>query len=128
MNMLVLVLFVLFSVLLFMLPQVFEESSEKVAYVAKLLIPKNGNFLELRHVVSRNVCYGLNEFRTLMRKDFGVWFIWVMGAILWVSGFGAWILNAQPSYSILTYLSVLLCAIAILVRSRMIPSDFFSNR
>jgi len=125
MNMLVLVLFVLFSVLLFMLPQIFEESPEKVASVAKLLIPRNGNIIELQHAISRNVCYGLTEFKTLMRNDFGVWLIWVMGAILWVSGFGAWILHAEPSYSILTYLSVLLCAVAILIRSRMIPSDLF---
>lgn len=62
-----------------------------------------------------------------MQSDVRVSFLWIIGLVLWGFGFCSWTLNAELSYRVLGYVSVLFCVLAIFFSSSVIEADSWGN-
>jgi hypothetical protein len=122
-----LIVFLLVSMLLVFMPYFFSVITEDFSTDAKLLFQKRRNLHEIQGYLTRNFVVSYNQFKYMMSNDFSICFLWIEGAILWILGVSASILQTELAYALFSGLSILFCTLALFVRVSKIPSDAVSG-
>ena len=125
--MLYLLPFIGLSAFLLLSPRFFGVHKGLSYPLFRLRLPTKADFLEFHKCALRIFSQGLGMLKYLVQSDVRVSFLWVQGLIIWVFCFYSWMLNAELSYRVLGYASILLCVLAIFFSSSVIEADLPDN-
>lgn len=126
MKMLLLLVFVLMSGFLFVYPSLVGVHNEfGFSFYHHLSLSKQTLF-DIRKTVTSISVHLVNTLNYLKQNCFRVFLLWALSFGLWVLSCCSWVLNAQFSYTVSVYLSLLFCVLALFVLSLRAKPDSLS--
>jgi hypothetical protein len=116
MAMILLLIFVSFSILLVFIPTIFG-----VENTFQLKLMKN-DFLRPNKLMVE-LFWFKNRFKRMLQSDFRVFVLWTLGLFLFIIGFCSWIVQNNVVYVISTGVSIIFCSLALYYRISLIDND-----
>jgi len=122
MRMLQLFFFVFLSGFLFSYPSILRGNLDVVSAAFKFKLPNRTTRFNVRKKVTKLWVQFVDMFEYVVTSDFRVCMFWLQGFALWLLGCYSLVLGATVSYTVLGYLSLLFCGLALYITSLKIKA------